>query len=168
MQFIQDLRIAARSLLRTPGFTALTTLVLSLGLAVVVTMYGVVHTIAYVPPPVPQPDSLVGIQMIDRVHNADDVYIGSHMLEDWRAAQTKFEDMGGQYVGTAIVSGDGMPARYDGAFVTGAFFGQIRNQPIIGRLIEPRDAMTGAQPVVVLSYELWRSRYNLDPKIIGH
>jgi predicted permease len=168
MQFIQDLRIASRSLLRTPGFTALTTIVLSLGLAVVVTMYGVVHTIAYVPPPVPEPDSLVGIQMIDRVHNADDVYVGSHMLEDWRAAQTKFDDLGGQYVGTAIVSGDGMPARYDGAFVTGAFFGQLRLKPLIGRGIEPRDAIAGAQPVVVLSHELWRSRYNLDPKVIGH
>ena len=48
MQLINDLRIASRSLLRTPGFTALTTTVLSLGLAVVVTMYGVVHTVARV------------------------------------------------------------------------------------------------------------------------
>ncbi|HZF27122.1 MAG TPA: ABC transporter permease [Steroidobacteraceae bacterium] len=167
MQFIQDLRIAARSLLRTPGFTALTTIVLSLGLAVVVTMYGVVHTVAYVPPPVPEPRSLVGIQLLDRVHNADDVFVGSHMLEDWRATQTKFEDLGGQYVGTAIVSGDGMPARYDGGFVTGAFFGQTRLKPMFGRVIEPRDAIVGAQPVVVLSYDLWRTRYNLDPRVIG-
>ncbi|HKE43917.1 MAG TPA: ABC transporter permease [Steroidobacteraceae bacterium] len=167
MQFTQDLRIAARSLLRAPGFTALTTTVLSLGLAVVVTMYGVVHTIAYVPPPVPEPDSLVGIQLIDRVHNADDVFVGSHMLEDWRAAQSKFEDLGGQYVGTAIVSGEGMPARYDGGFVTGAFFAQTRLKPMFGRLIEPRDALPGAQPVVVLSHDLWGSRYNYDPKVIG-
>ena len=167
MQFTQDLRIAARSLLRAPGFTAITTIVLGLGLAVVVTMFGVMHTIADVPPPVPQPQTLVGIQQIDRVHNSDDVYVGSHALEDWRAAQTKFEDLGGEYVGTAIVSGDGLPARYDGAFVTGAFFTQTRLKPLLGRTIEPRDAIPGAEPVVVLSHDLWRTRFNLDPKALG-
>jgi predicted permease len=167
MQLLNDMRIASRSLLRTPGFTALTTTVLGLGLAVVVTMYGVVHTVAQLPPPVPDPESLVGIQLFDRVHNNDQVGVGSHALEDWRAAQTKLEDLGGYYVGTAIVSGDGMPARYDGAFVTGAFFSQTRLKPLLGRAIEPRDAIPGATPVVVLSHDLWRTRYNLDPKVIG-
>jgi predicted permease len=167
MQFIQDLRVAARSLLRAPGFTAVTTTVLGLGLAVVVTMFGVMHTIADVPPPVPQPETLVGIQLIDRVHNSDDVYVGSHALEDWRASQTKFEDLAGQYVGTAIVSGDGLPARYDGAFVTGAFFSQTRLKPLLGRALEPRDAIPGAEPVAVLSHDLWRTRFNLDPEVLG-
>src|SRR5262245_9902640 len=167
MQLIQDLRIASRSLLRTPGFTALTTIVLGLGLAVVVTMYGVVHTVAELPPPVPEPDSLVGIQLSDRVHDNVEVGIGSHALQDWRAVQTKLEDLGGYYVGTSIVSDGGLPARYDGAFVTGAFFAQARLKPLLGRTIELRDAIPGATPVVVLGYDLWRSRYNLDPKLIG-
>lgn len=167
MQFIQDVRIAARSLLRAPGFTALTTTVLGLGLAVVVTMFGVVRTVSDTPPPVPQPESLVGITLVDRVHNADKVYVGSHALEDWRAAQTKFEDLAGQYVGTLIVSGDGLPARYDGGFVTGAFFDLTRLKPLLGRTLEPRDAIPGAQPVVLLGHDLWRTRYNLDPGIIG-
>src|SRR4029453_15222756 len=99
MQLINDLRIASRSLLRTPGFTALTTTVLSLGLAVVVTMYGVDATVAKLPPPVPEPESLVGIQLFDRVHNNDQVGVGSHALEDWRAAQSKSEDLAGYSLG---------------------------------------------------------------------
>ena len=133
MQLLHDLRIASRSLLRTPGFTALTTTVLGLGLAVVVTMFGVVHTVAQLPPPVPEPDSLVGILLFDREHTNNHVGVGSHALEDWRAAQSKLEDLAGYYVGTAIVSGEGLPVRYDGAFVTGAFFAQTRLRPILGR-----------------------------------
>jgi putative ABC transport system permease protein len=168
MQFIHDLRVATRSLLRTPGFTALTTSVLGLGLAVVVTMFGVVHAVAQLPPPVPEPESLVGIQLFDRVHNNDQMGVGSHALEDWRAAQSKLEDLGGYYVGTAIVSGEGLPARYDGAFVTGAFFAQTRLKPLLGRTIDARDAIPGATPVVVLSNDLWRTRYNQDAKVIGN
>src|SRR4029453_8209147 len=167
MQLINDLRIASRSLLRTPGFTALTTAVLAPGLAVGGTIYGVVHTVAQLPPPVPEPESLVGIQLFDRVHNNDQVGVGSHALEDWRAAQSKLEDLAGYYVGTAIVSGDGLPARYDGAFVTGGLFSQHRLKPLLGRPIEPRDAIPGATPVVILSHDLWRTRFNLDPKVIG-
>ena len=97
MQFIQDLRVAARSLLRVarvhrgqrPG-------VLGLGLAVVVTMFGVMHTIAeYAPASAGSPRPLVGIQLIDRVHNPIDVVCRIARARGLaRRRRSKFEDLG--------------------------------------------------------------------------
>ena len=167
MQFVQDLRVATRSLLRTPAFTGLATGVLGLGLAVVVTMFGILYTIAYEPPPFPEPRSLVGVHIIDKVRGDSNDGTSTHNLRDWRAAQTSFEEMGGGLIGTVIISGDGAAERYNGGLITGTLFNVIGMRPLIGRTIQPSDDLPGANPVVVLSYDLWRTRYHEDAAIIG-
>lgn len=167
MQLLQDLRIAARSLLRAPAFTALATGVLGLGLAVVVTMFGILYTIAYEPPPFPEPRSLVGVHTIDRARGGSNDHASTHELADWRAAQTSFKDMGGGLTGTVIISGDGTAERYDGGLVTGTFFEVLRVKPLLGRAVEASDDVPGAAPVVVLGYDLWRTRYHSDRDVLG-
>ncbi len=167
MQFLQDLRVAARSLLRTPAFTALAIGVLGLGLAVVVTMFGILYTIAYAPPPFPEPQSLVGVHIIDKARGSSDDGTSTHQLADWRAAQSSFEEMGGGLIGTVIISGDGSAERYNGGLITGTLFDVIGIEPLIGRTIQPRDDVPGAAPVVVLSYDLWRTRYHGEREVIG-
>ena len=167
MQLLQDLRVATRSLLRTPAFTALSTGVLGLGLAVVVTMFGILYTIAYEPPPFPQPESLVGVRIVDKARGKSEDGTNSHNLADWRASQKSFEEMGGGLTGTVIISGDGTAERYDGGMITGTLLNVIGIQPLIGRTIQPSDDIPGAAPVVMLGYDLWRTRYNADPKVLG-
>jgi predicted permease len=167
MQLIQDLRVATRSLLRTPAFTALATGVLGLGLAVVVTMFGILYTIAYEPPPFPNPESLVGVRIVDKARGKSEDGTSSHNLAEWRAAQKSFEEMAGGLTGTVIISGDGTAERYDGGLVTGSLFNVIGIRPLIGRTLQPGDDIPGAAPVVMLGYDLWRTRYNSDPQVIG-
>jgi predicted permease len=167
MQLIQDVRVALRSLLRAPAFTALATGVLGLGLAVVVTMFGILYTIAYEPPPFPHHESLVGVRIIDTARGKSDGGTSTHNLFEWRAAQTSFEEMGGGLTGTVIISGDHTAERYDGGMITGTLFDVIGIQPLIGRTIQPGDDLPGAAPVVVLGYDLWRTRYNADPQVLG-
>lgn len=167
MNFLQDLRIACRSLLRTPGFTALSTGVLGLGLAVVVTMFGMLYAIGYEPPPLPGSDSLVGVHIINRTRGQNIDSMSTHDLADLRASQTSFEDLVGSYSGTATVRGDGPAERYDGGFVTGEYFKVLGMEPLLGRAIEPRDAVPGAAPVVVLGEDLWRQRFDEDRTVIG-
>jgi predicted permease len=167
MNILQDLRVACRSLVRVPGFTALATGVLALGLAVVVTMFGILYTIGYAPPPYPEPESLAGIHVIDRARGDSDDGADLHTMMDWKAARSSFESMGGGLLGTVIISGDGPAERYEGGLVTGDFFGVLRVRPLIGRSIEARDDVPGAAPVVVLGYDLWRTRYNADRGVLG-
>jgi putative ABC transport system permease protein len=167
MSFAQDVRVATRSLARTPGFTALSTLVLALGLAVVVVMFAILWEVSHEPPPIPDPDTMVAIKTIDRAKNDLDNHVTSHDFVEWRRSQTVFTDMAGNYVGTATMSGHGLAERYEGGFVTGTFFDLIGMPPLLGRALGPRDALSGAAPVVVLGFDLWRTRFNSDPSVIG-
>jgi len=167
MSFAADLRIATRSLARTPGFTALSTSVLAIGLAVVVIMFAIVWEVSYEPPPLPDVDSIVGIKTIDRNQNDIDNDVTGHDFADWERMQTVFTGIAGNYDGTVTMSGIGPAERYSGGFVTGKYFQIIGIPPITGRGIEPRDALAGAAPVVVLGYDLWRTRFDSDQKVIG-
>ncbi len=167
MSFAADLRIATRSLARTPGFTALSTSVLALGLAVVVIMFAIVWEVSYEPPPLPDVDSMVGIKTIDRNENDIDNDATGHDFADWERMQTVFTGIAGNYDGTVTVSGAGPAERYNGGFVTGKFFQIIGIPPVMGRGIEPRDALPNAAPVVVLGYDMWRTRFDSDPHVVG-
>jgi len=167
MSLAADLRIAARSLARTPGFTALTTTILALGVASVVVMFAILWEVSYEPPPVPDTDTLVGISVIDRAQNDIDNSPTSHDFADWRRMQTVFSDIAGVYDGTITVSGVGQAERYNGGFVTGTLFSLVGLPPLMGRVIEPRDTVPNAAPVLVLGEDLWRNRFNSDPQIVG-
>jgi len=84
-----------------------------------------------------------------------------------REAATQFSAIGGIYVGTTYLTGDGQAERYDGAFADGYVFDVAGVAPELGRTILPRDTIEGAAPVVVLSHELWTERFGADPSWIG-
>src|SRR5262245_7372079 len=144
MSFAQNLRVATRSLARTPGFTALSTTVLALGLAVVVVMFAILWEVSYEQPPPPHPQPMVGSHTIDRVQKDLDNDVSPHDFVEWQRAQTVFTGIAGEYDGTVTVSGEGPAERYNGAFVTGKFFELIGLSPQLGHGIAERDTLPGA------------------------
>ena len=57
--------------------------------------------------------------------------------------------------------------RVEGLGATPELFEALRVQPAMGRLIGADDARQGAPPVVMISHELWQTRFGSDPNIIG-
>ncbi|NJO13137.1 MAG: hypothetical protein HC872_06365 [Gammaproteobacteria bacterium] len=167
MSLAADLRIATRSLARTPGFTALATSVLALGVAAVVIIFAILWEVSYEPPPLPDSERVVGVKVIDRSLNNLDNSASTQDFADWQRMQDVFTDMAGYYDGTVTVSGEGAAERYSGGFVTGSFFSVVGIAPMLGKSIGPRDALPNAAPVVVLGYDLWRNRFGADPAVIG-
>ncbi len=166
--FLDELRAAITGLGRAPAFTALAVGVLGLGLGAVIFMYGVADTLMLKPAPYPHAERLYSIVTIDGQAAGD--YDQDMPPLDYlkvREAQTQFEAFGSMYVGTTYLTGDGQAERYDGAFVDGGLFDVAGVAPELGRTILPRDAIEGAAPVVVLSHELWRERFNSDPGVVG-
>ncbi|MEX2150202.1 MAG: ADOP family duplicated permease [Steroidobacteraceae bacterium] len=166
--FIEEIRAAISGLARAPSFTALAVGVLGLGLAAVIFMYGVADTLMLKPAPYPNGDRLYTI--VTHGGQAPDDYDDSMKIQDYlkvRESQTQFDAIGGMYVGTAYLTGDGQAERYDGGFADGHVFDVAGTAPELGRAILPRDASAGAAPVVVLSHTLWTERFNADPSVIG-
>jgi len=166
--FLAELKAALSGLARAPAFTALAVGVLGLGLGAVIFMYGVADTVMLKPAPFPNGERLYTIITLDG--QAADDYDDSMAPQDYlliREAQTQFEAMGAAYIGTAYLTGDGQAERYDGGFTDGYLFDVAGVAPELGRAIQPRDAMDGAAPVVVLSHRLWSERFNSEPSVIG-
>jgi predicted permease len=163
-----ELKAAIAGLARTPAFTALAAGVLGLGLGAVIFMYGVADTLMLKPAPYPNAERIYAIVTIDGQEPGDyDDSMKPMDYEKVREAQTQFEALGSVYMGTTYLTGDGQAERYDGGFADGYVFDVAGVAPELGRTIEPRDIPEGAAPVVVLSHELWRERFDADPKVIG-
>jgi predicted permease len=167
--FIEELKAAVTGLGRSPGFTALSAGVLGLGLGAVIFMYGVADTLMMKPPPYPDADRIYTIVTHDGQTQGDfDIsLLPRDLLKVREAAGDRFEALGGIYIGTTYLTGDGQAERYDGAFADGHIFEVTGVAPELGRTILPRDTIEGAAPVVVLSYDLWKERFDSDATVIG-
>ncbi len=162
---LQDLRYAARMLLKHPGFTLVALLTLALGIGANTAIFSFVHAVLLRPLPYPQPDRLLFIT--ETRPALGDMSLSYPNFVDWRAGQHAFEDLAGYRRDDFNLTGDGEPERIRGAFVTASFFKVMGLAPILGRPFLESEDQPGAAPVIVLSERLWRGRFGADPKIVG-
>lgn len=162
---------AVRGLRRTPGFTVLVIVILGLGLGTTLYMFTIVKAYMLTPLPYPQAERIMHLERANPLHGSDGMEVTQHDFVEWRRVQHSFEDLAAFYTGTVNLSesasADGLPERFNGAFITPNAFDVIQEKAYIGRTFQPRDAVPGAPPVVVLGNEVWLNRYNGDPGILG-
>jgi predicted permease len=160
----QDLRYAARMLWKRPGFTAAAVLTLALGIGANTAIFTVVNATLLQHLPVPDRDRLVYVQ---REKNGG--VFPYPMYAALRDGTQAFEDVAAwSGVVASLNAGDGA-ARISGYLVTGNFFAVLGLAADRGRLLSRADDVTpGAHPVVVISRELWQTRFASRPDVIGH
>lgn len=162
-----DLRVALRTLLRTPGFVAMATLVLAVGIAVVVVMFAFLRVTA-TPPPLEQADGVYALPVEDLRPGNPEGWVRLHDVEDWAAEQTSFEGVAGFWGETVSFRREGESVqRLAAGRVTGPLFTLLRVRPLLGRNLIAADTRKGAAPAVVLSERLWRAGFRADPGAVG-
>ena len=167
MHIIEDLRQAWRGLLYSPGFLFLSSGVLALGLATTIFMYGVFYTMLEKPPPYPQAEQLVLIRNSEPARDISQENIETADYDEYVAAQSTLQSMVATYSGTMTLSGRGLPERVSGTFTTVGLFATLRVAPTLGRDFMPADHELGASPVVIISHDLWKTRFVSDPAVLG-
>ena len=170
--FLQDLRFAARMLLRNPGFTAVAVLSLALGIGANSTIFTLVNAVLLRPLPMQDPDRLVAVFTTDeRNRGAFFNYMHTSPLnfEDYRkAAATSSRDSSAHNGLPLAFSGKGEPEQIVGEMVSGDFFGVLGVRPALGRGFLPdEDRVPGASLVTVLSHAFWQRRLGGDPAVVG-
>jgi predicted permease len=167
MVFLADIRIALRTLLRAPGFFAMSSGVLALGIAAVVVMFGFLR-VTMTPPPLDRVDRVFALSPVDVLHNDPEKLVAVHDIEDWDREQRSFEWLAGVVAETVSFRHvGGEPEPMLAGRVTWSFFSLLRVKPLLGRNLTAGDAQRGASPVVVLSERLWRSTFDADPSVLG-
>jgi putative ABC transport system permease protein len=165
--FLQDLRYAARTLIKNPGFAVLTITCLALGIGVNSTIFSVVDTVAIRALPFRDPEQLVSLETTHQANGVDHGDASFLDVQDWKARTHAFADIATVAGRSLTLSDTEEPERFTGATVTWNMFPMIGVQPILGRQIRPEEDTPGGPRVVLLSHGVWQRRYAGDPSVIG-
>ena len=165
----QDVRYALRQIGHTPGFTLIAVLTLALGIGATTTIFSAVNAIVLRPLPYRNAEELVRIRPTREDDRDDRRSATSGTFLAWRDQARSFERMTAmEFRNVTIVEGERPPQQAIGMRVTADFFPMFGVAPALGRVFSAEEDQPGNDRVVVLSHDLWQSRYNADPGILGH
>ena len=163
----QDVRYAARSLAKSPGFLVVVVFSLALGIAANTTIFSVMDALMYRSLPYPHPERLMVIWSTVAGH--PDEYEAPPIAElvDWKAQTQVFEDIAlTSNDDSTTISGAGEPATIQVQYVTPNFFNLLGAQPEMGRIFRDEEMQDESQTVVI-SDAFWKRKFNSDPNILG-
>ena len=166
MSLWQDLRFAVRLLAKDKGFTLVATVALALGISVNATVFTLVNAVVFRGLPFTDPDRIISLGMTD----AKARQLGVSRLDflDWRDSLHSFSQLAMLQGASMNVSEQGHPVeQYTGTYGSANLFELIGQRPQLGRDFRPEDDTPGAEPVVILSDSLWKSRYAADRSVLG-
>jgi putative ABC transport system permease protein len=162
---IQDIRYAIRVLLKSPGFTAVALLTLTLGIGANSAIFSVVNAVLLRPLPYEESERLVFITERSPVLEGMSVAYPNYL--DWREQNGVFDNIGVYRRVSFNLTGNGEPERLLGGEVSAELFNALKTKPALGRTFLAEEDVAGANPVVVLSYGLWQRRFGKDTDVIG-
>jgi len=166
----QDVRYGLRLLAKNPGFSALVIFTLALGIGANTAIFSVVNAVLLRPLPFEEPDRLVQIWHTPPQASFPGIptfAVSPANFLDWRARSQAFEGMSAYGFGQYTLTGTGHPEAVRMVAVTSGFFSILRAQPLLGRAFLAEEDSPGRDHEVVLSYNLWRSRFGADRDIVG-
>ena len=162
---LQDLRYAARTLLKSPGFTLVAVLTLALGIGANTALFSVIDAALLRPYPYPEPDQLVRVYSTSP-HGAEWSASPADFF-DWRQMARSFSGLAAVNAGSMALSGEGPAEHLQAATVTEDFFRVFAVAPALGRPFAAEEMVTGHDHEVVLGDALWRSYFGADPRVVG-
>jgi macrolide transport system ATP-binding/permease protein len=166
--FIADLRFGVRMLRRSPGFSILAILCLTVGIGANAAVFGWIEGTLFRPYPlVAHQERLFVLAGTARGVNGYDPTSWPDFLDFQRNCKLIDSFIAEHIVGTTLSIGD-RAQHAVGSLVSANYFDALGIRPILGRGFRPgEDTGRNANPVVVISYQLWQDRFHGDRSVIG-
>src|ERR1700679_3348670 len=163
-----DIRYGLRALRRTPAFAAVAVLSLALGIGATTAMFSLIYAVLLHPFPYANADRIMNPAIFNEDNPQERRWFAMTKPQFELFCQAKsLESLMGFRNMNMEISGAGLPEDVAAVYVTenaDAFFGV---PALLGRGIQPSDALPPHDPVVVLNYKFWRRHYNGDAGVIG-
>src|SRR5277367_2839984 len=165
---LQDLRFGLRMLRRSPGFSILAILCLTLGIGANAAVFSWVEGILFRPyPAVSHQERLLALAGTTRGETGATSLSWPDFVDLQRSSTLIDSFFVSKITGTTLSIGD-RAERTIGSIVSANYFDAIGVHPMLGRGFEAgEDTGRSAHPVTVISYQLWQGRFKGDPQIIG-
>jgi putative ABC transport system permease protein len=167
----QDLRYGVRTLLRSPGFSAIAIGVIALGICANTTIFSVMNAMLLRPLPHPEPDRLVMIRDVftdQRQGRVAGMPVTIGNFNDWVKSNRIFEQMGlASGTDPVTLTGVGEAARISSQSVSPEILLTLGAKAALGRIFLPEDLVQDRSELVLLSDSLWKNLFSADPQISG-
>ena len=166
-----DVRLAIRSLGRSPLFATVAILSLALGIGANTAIFTLIDQIVLRKLPVTAPEQLVMLYQ-QGAHNGSNMGTRMHsypMYQDFQKRAEPLAELLCRRLVAASVSVDNQTERLEAEIVSGNYFTMLGVKPALGRLFNSQedDQVYQGHPVVVLSHTYWNNRFARDPGVIG-
>jgi len=162
-----NLKYAVRTLVKDPWFTLVAALALGLGIGVNNTVFTFVNAVLIRGLPFKNPDQILHVNGRNTTDGGT-MPISHPDFIDIRAQAKSFSGLAAYQGMTMNVSDAGhTPERAQGVRVSANAFSLLGERPILGRDFRDGEDLKGAEPVAILGYGLWKTRYGSDPAVIG-
>jgi putative ABC transport system permease protein len=162
---LRNLRLAARALIRAPGFTAAVVLTLALGIGANSAVFSAIDAVLLRPLPFPQGDRLMHLDQ----HNPKNpsTYVAPVRLEDWNRMNSTFQAISGYYTEDDSETTGVLPERVTRALVAPRLLQVWGVPPQLGRGFTQQEEHFGGPNAILISDRFWRRRFNADPSALG-
>jgi predicted permease len=166
---LSDLKLAFRQLLKSPGFTATAVLMLAFGIGATTAIFSIVEGVLL--RPLPFPDSGKVVVLADRIQGFEvggngEAGVTTPEIRQYTRDTHSFAGLGGyEYIGYEL-SGNGQPVKVSAARMTPGVFTALGVTPYMGRVFTEEET-EHSQPVVVLSYATWKTRFHGDSQVLN-
>jgi putative ABC transport system permease protein len=163
---LSDLRLALRSLARSPGYTAVVIAILALGIGTCAALHSNLENTMLRRYNFPDKDRLVRLEALFQ-GNAHPSWAFLPRFLAYRERAKSFVSIAGGVGDTLNLVVNGEPEGVSVSRVTANFFTVLGVGPAQGRTFVPADEQPGADNVAVITHRLWRNRFGGDPAILG-
>ena len=163
----QDIRYGLRTALKNKTVTAVAVACLAIGIGLNTMIFSVVDGVLIRPLPYHDPDHLVALNTTQPRTTNDFSSLSWLELKDWKERARSFSAIGGIQYRSFTVSDGADTDRYSGAAVSHELFPLLGKAAQVGRVFNADDDRQGGEPVVIISDDLWRRRYDGDRTIVG-
>ncbi len=163
---LQDLRFAGRLLARDKWFSAAAVIALALGIGANTLGFTIINA-AFI--------RGFAFEAAEEIHAVSwrptrgrRLASGVLDFEDWQTQSRSFASLAASSRHAINISDDvATPQQTQGASITANFFDVLRQRTLLGRALAAGEDRPGADPVVIIGYDLWRNRFDRDPSVIG-
>nr|MDQ2660054.1 ABC transporter permease [Verrucomicrobiota bacterium] len=163
---LHDLRLAFRSLVKTPGFTLVALITVALAIGASTAVFSLVNALLLRPLPYHAPNELVLLWEKFPAQGLDRIPASAPEYFDYTRELKSAEIAAFDYVDLNLTAGD-LPERISGAVVSPNLFPLLGIEPVRGRVFLPNEFGEGNDGEVVISERLWTRRFNRDPQLVG-
>src|SRR6185369_9958353 len=163
---LKDIHYGIRSLLKRPAFAAVAVVTLALGIGANTAIFSIINALVINPPAIADPDRAVALWKTP-IGKREENFVSYLDWQDWRTRNQSLEDIAGYKPNSFTLLENGEAEEIQGMRVTANFFSVLRIKPVRGRDFTGEEEKRGSQPVTIISYEYWQSKFGGNESVLN-